>query len=239
MPSSFSYIAFFDVDHTLIPYNSGARLVRSAYAKKLMGTADLLHALYLAFLYKTRLRKVERILDGMTAWLKGIRETDMVSLSEATFHSCLSKAVRPEMYQVIRYHKEQQARLVILSSALSYICQPFARHLGMDDVICSEMEVHDGRFTGTPAGQLCYGEEKRNRLISYCEKMNSPAGKAYYYADDYSDLSALGSVGHPVCVNPGRRLAREAAARNWTITRWHQVSELRHRKGPIQESPAS
>ncbi len=50
-----SYIAFFDLDDTLIRANSGKLLVRGAYEKGMMSLPDLIKALWLSFLYKFRL----------------------------------------------------------------------------------------------------------------------------------------------------------------------------------------
>ena len=35
-----------------------------------------------------------------------------------------------------------------------------ADHLGMDDIVCSELEISDGHLTGFPKGPLCFGSEK-------------------------------------------------------------------------------
>jgi len=145
----------------------------------------------------------------------------MIKLSGEVFHRYLQDAVRPEIYAEIRYHKERNARIVILSSAIQFICSLMGSHLAVDDIICSELEIRDGLFTGRSVGPLCFGIEKLTRLKAYCEKMNCSPEKAYYYADDISDFQVLDVVGYPVCINPDRKLARAAAAKHWTIHEWH------------------
>jgi putative phosphoserine phosphatase / 1-acylglycerol-3-phosphate O-acyltransferase len=215
------YIAFFDVDGTLINVNSGKSLVNTGYKSGLISTKNFIHALYLSLLFKFNLRKPGRIIDRMAGWLKGLSEDTVKKLSEEVFLSSLYPAIRPEIYTEIRYHKEQNARVVILSSAVQFVCLPLAKHLVMDDVICSELEVREGVFTGRFDGNLCYGDEKVNRLKDYCEEMNCSLEKAYYYADSISDFQALDSVGYPVCVNPDKKLAKVAGAKHWIIHEWH------------------
>jgi putative phosphoserine phosphatase / 1-acylglycerol-3-phosphate O-acyltransferase len=215
------YIAFFDVDGTLINGNSGKSLVKTGYKNGLISTENFIHALYLSFLFKFNLRNTARIIDGMAGWLKGLSEDTVKKLSEKVFLSSLFPAIRPEIYTEIRYHKEQNARVVILSSAVQFVCMPLANHLGIVDVICSELEVREGVFTGHFAGNVCYGDEKVNRLRIYCEEMNCTPEKAYYYADSISDFQALDSVGYPVCVNPDKKLAKIAGAKHWIIHEWH------------------
>jgi putative phosphoserine phosphatase / 1-acylglycerol-3-phosphate O-acyltransferase len=215
------YIAFFDVDGTLINGNSGKSLVKSGYKNGVISTGNFIHALYLSLLFRFNLRKPGKIMDGMAAWLNGLSEDTVKKLSEEVFNSSLSGAIRPEIYAEIRFHKEHKARVVILSSAVQFVCLPLAKHLAIDDVICSQLEVREGVFTGRFAGDLCYGNEKVNRLKMYCKEMNSSAEKAYYYADSISDFMALDSVGYPVCVNPDKKLAKIATAKHWTIHEWH------------------
>jgi phosphoserine phosphatase len=57
-------------------------------------------------------------------------------------------------------------------------------------------------------------------LEEYCEKNNSSPGESWYYADAFVDLPVLGIVGHPVCVNPERKLARIARKKGWDIRSW-------------------
>jgi putative phosphoserine phosphatase/1-acylglycerol-3-phosphate O-acyltransferase len=215
------YIAFFDVDGTLINGNSGKSLVKSGYKKGVISTKNFIHALYLSLLFKFNLRKPGRIIDRMASWLKGLSEDTVKKLSEEVFLSSLYPAIRPEIYSEIRYHKERNARVVILSSAIQFICWPLAKHLAIDDVLCSELEVREGVFTGRFAGDLCYGDEKVNRLKIYCKEMNCSPEKAYYYADSMSDFQALDSVGYPVCVNPDKKLTKAAEAKHWIIHEWH------------------
>ncbi len=221
MHSEVPYIAFFDVDGTLISGNSGKSLVKAGINKGLISKKNFIQALYLSLLLKLRLRKPGRIIRGMASWLKGLSEESVRGFGEEVFLSYLSPAIRPEIYAEIRHHKKQNARIVILSSAVHFVCQPLARHLAMDDVICSELEVRDGVYTGRFSGNICYGKEKLFRLKEYCDKMNSSPKQAYYYGDCISDYHALESVGNPVCVNPDKKLAKAALERQWVIQEWH------------------
>ncbi|MEJ2054937.1 MAG: hypothetical protein P8X42_13535 [Calditrichaceae bacterium] len=71
-----------------------------------------------------------------------------------------------------------------------------------------------------PAGAYCYGDEKLNKIIEYCKSNHFDLGKAYYYADSYSDLNVLKAVGNPVCVSPDRKLKKIAQKEGWRISIW-------------------
>jgi putative phosphoserine phosphatase / 1-acylglycerol-3-phosphate O-acyltransferase len=217
MVSNDSHIAFFDLDGTIIHENSGKILVKRAYSAGLMGIKDFIHALYLSLLHKFNWRDPDKLVRGMAGWVKGLPEEILNQFSEEVFLTYLAGTIRPEIFKEIKLHKERNARVVMLSSAIKQVCAPFAKLLEMDEVLCSELEVRAGKFTGRFENRLCYGEEKVTRLRTYCEKMNSSPEKAYYYADSISDFQALDSVGYPVCVNPDKKLAKVAAAKHWTI----------------------
>jgi HAD superfamily phosphoserine phosphatase-like hydrolase len=110
---------------------------------------------------------------------------------------------------------------VILSSALIAVCQEMADNLNIDDILCSELEVYDGKMTGRPIGHLCFGEEKAVRLKEYCEKYKSCQSQAWYYGDSISDLPAFSVVGNPVCINPDKKLKKTAQQRDWKILHWN------------------
>jgi HAD superfamily hydrolase (TIGR01490 family) len=216
-PTAKSYVAFFDLDKTLLSINSGSVLVREAYKRGLMSTSELLNAIYLSWLYKFHLRDTSIIVSGMGIWLKGMTLDEMNVLSEHVLIKHLIDAIRPEIYTEIKFHRGNNAEIVILSSAIIQICKPLGTYIGADNILCTVMEVADGVFTGAPENKFCFEDEKRIRLIQYCEMRNYNLNEAFYYGDSISDLPALKVVGHPVCVQPDRRLSRISRENGWKI----------------------
>jgi HAD superfamily hydrolase (TIGR01490 family) len=217
---TFNYIAFFDLDQTITKSISGRALARRAYQKGFMTHWDLLNAIFLSFVFRFKLKDPLKIIDNMVSWVKGIPENIMVDLCYEVFHQVLLPSVYKEARAEIAYHKTNNARVVLLSSALTAICQEMAANLGIDDIICSELEVKNGYLTGRPVGHLCFGDEKAVRLMAYCDKNIYSASDAWYYGDSISDLTALKAVGNPVCVNPDKKLKKEALKRVWKILTW-------------------
>jgi HAD superfamily hydrolase (TIGR01490 family) len=215
-----SYIAFFDLDDTLIRANSGKLLVRGAYEKGMMSLPDLIKAIWMSFLYKFRLMDSEKIIAGMLKWLAGMSEKKVSDLSSEVFEKYILHAIPEEARSEIKMHKDKNAAVVILSSALYPVCQVVADHLEVDDVICTHIETEGGRYTGRTAGKLCFGNEKVSRLKEYCEKNNSKVEQAWYYGDSFSDFSVLQIVGNPVCVNPDKKLQKAANKNSWKIYLW-------------------
>jgi putative phosphoserine phosphatase/1-acylglycerol-3-phosphate O-acyltransferase len=215
-----SYIAFFDLDNTLITSNSGLLLVREARAKEMMSLQDLIRALWMSFLYKFNLRDTEKIIAGMLQWLNGVPVKKINELASEVFLKQMLRTIADEARSEIKWHLDRNAATVILSSALYPVCQAVAGHLNIDDIICTQLETVDGNYTGKPAGKPCFGNEKAYRLKEYCEKNNNKVEAAWYYGDSISDFPALQIVGTPVCVNPDRKLLKAANKNNWKICSW-------------------
>jgi len=182
-----------------------------------MATKDLLYGLYLTIQYKYHLRDSWKIINDMAMWLRGMEEEQYKSFSLEIAEQELIPRIRPSMLDEIQFHKENQGNIVLLSAALNYTCDPIAKHLGIDGVICSRLESVDGIFTGKSFGRLNFGDEKLIRMKAYCEQLGCRAEDDYYYADAISDAFVLEKVGHPVCVEPDLKLRRLAKSKGWRI----------------------
>jgi HAD superfamily hydrolase (TIGR01490 family) len=214
------HVIFFDLDRTLIREISGKAIVRMAWKKGLITLPDLVRAFYLYLLFKLRLRNPLNIIDDMAGWAKGRSESEMEALCNHVFREVLFPSVFREARNEINIHKENDATVIILSSALDFICSAMSDRLGMDGYLCSSLETKEGLLTGKPEGRICYGEEKLHRLTGYCTANNIYQSDLWYYSDSISDLPVLSYVGNPVCVNPDRELRREAQKRGWKVLFW-------------------
>jgi HAD superfamily hydrolase (TIGR01490 family) len=212
-----SYVAFFDVDKTILSINSGSALVREAYRNGLMSTSDLINAIYLSVLHKFDLRDPVLLVSGMGKWLRGVKVDKMDQLAESIVNKHLIRHIRPEILSEIQFHRKNNGEIVILSSVMIQIGRLLGSHLGADNLICTVMQEKDGFFTGMPEDNFCIGDEKKVRLLRYCEAGNYNLKDAYYYGDSFSDYNALDAVGNPVCVKPDNKLAPIAIREGWRI----------------------
>lgn len=215
------YIVFFDLDKTLANSISGKALAIAAYRKGLLSSWKILNALVLSVEYRLNLRDQLSIIDNMVSWVKDIPQKSIEDLCTEVFNNILLPSVFNEAISEINLHRTQNAKIVILSSALAPVCRQMSENLNIDDIICSDLEVENGFMTGRPLGHICFGEEKAIRLKLYCDKYNVSPLKSWYYGDSISDLHALSIVGNPVCVNPDNKLKKVAVRRGWKILSWY------------------
>lgn len=211
------HIAFFDMDGTILAVNSGRILIKECYRKGLMTRGDLLKAYWLSFQHKTRMKSSRNSSLAMIKWLKGAEAKLMYEFSQRVINDFLISCVRPEIRKEIDQHRENGARIVMLSAALTFIVKPIAEYLNFDDYICSDPEVENGFYTGLPNGTLCIDEEKEIRIREYCLKHQIELSNVWFYGDSWPDRFAMKIAGHPVCVQPDKRLLKLSRLNNWRV----------------------
>ncbi len=217
MKKKYTYLAAYDLDKTILSINSSTLVVKASRKMGLMTTRDFLQAIYYSILYKFDLRDANKIVSEMTQWLGGLKESKVIELINLHAIPVMLNLIRPEVLPTIAEHRKNNGKVIILSSAMSYLCNPIANHLEFDDVVSSRLETMNGVFTGKPERRLVFGTEKAVRMKEYCEEQNFSLDTAFYYGDAYTDRFVLKSVGNPVCVSPEIKLRSMAKKRGWKI----------------------
>jgi putative phosphoserine phosphatase/1-acylglycerol-3-phosphate O-acyltransferase len=118
-------------------------------------------------------------------------------------------------------HRARGHLVTIISASTPGVVGPVASHLGVKEYLCSRLEVADGSFTGKVIEPACYGAGKVYWAEQYASGHGASLGESHFYSDGFSDLPLLERVGHPVAVNPDRRLLGLARARGWPIERFY------------------
>ncbi|NOR34732.1 MAG: HAD-IB family hydrolase [Bacteroidales bacterium] len=215
--SSYPYTAFYDLDHTILDGNSATHLVQEARKRGVMSERQYRHAVWLSILYKLDMGDPTRMIKRMLTWLKGVEEADITALAQEIFDHIIKETIRPEILETIREHRAQKAKVVLLSSATTPICQPVTLYLELDEMICTRLESESGILTGHTHGKLVYGPEKKVRMLAYCHENNYDPREAWYYGDSHTDKYVMEAVGFPVAVSPDKKLLRIANRNNWPI----------------------
>lgn len=130
-------------------------------------------------------------------------------------------AVRPVLLrrglERIREHQAAGDRVLIITATNRFIAEPAAALCGVPELLATEPERVDGRFTGNYTGTPCFREGKLARLQAWLAEHGGSLDGACFYSDSHNDLPLLRAVARPVAVDPDPPLRAEAAARGWAI----------------------
>jgi HAD superfamily hydrolase (TIGR01490 family) len=123
----------------------------------------------------------------------------------------------PAAQALLDRHRAAGDRLLIVTATNAFVTGPIARRLGVADLLATEPEWREGRYTGAVAGIPCFQEGKVTRLRAWLEQQGEQLAGSYFYSDSHNDLPLLSQVEHPVAVDPDPALRHHALARGWPV----------------------
>jgi len=160
-------------------------------------------------------------LMAMTAqFLRDIPEAEYIALGEDLYRQKIARLVYPETRQLIRAHQRKGHTVAIISSATRYQVQAAARDLDIEHVLCTELDVQGGKFTGDIKRPTCFGEGKVTAAEQLATVTGTNLDQSFFYTDSTDDLQLLERVGLPRTLNASDRLQRLAQDRQWPSARF-------------------
>ncbi len=221
-------LAFFDLDKTLLPLNSGTLWVKREFALGFLTARQALQASWWLSRYSVGLANGAEMVASAVAALKGTPVAPIQARTTDMYRESLRNRYRPGAVNALAAHRTQQHACLLLTSSSHYLSQLVAEELKLDGILCNQIESIDGTHTGRVVGPICFGDGKRIHALAECERRGVSAKDCYFYTDSYSDLAAMETVGHPVAVNPDLRLSRVARARGWPVVDWGKPTQRGH-----------
>jgi HAD superfamily hydrolase (TIGR01490 family) len=153
-------------------------------------------------------------------YLVGKSYPEIQAVALASFEKWIKNDIFLEAETLIRNLQEKGTHVVLASSSLSLLIAPLSRHLGVKDIIASNLEFVDGYTSGNLTGFPAFGEEKKKFVLDFLADHDGSAGECSFYSDSINDLPLLEAVSHPVAVNPDPKLKKLARKRGWTILKF-------------------
>jgi putative phosphoserine phosphatase/1-acylglycerol-3-phosphate O-acyltransferase len=219
-PGGSKVAAFFDFDGTLIEgYSAGALYAHRARNFEL-GPDEFVRTLRAALGGPLDEAAFEDLLlQGIRGWV-GRTEDDLMELGEQLFAQDIAGALFHGAWRLVRAHQNRGHTVVIATSATRMQAQPMARELGIDHVLCTELETEHGVLTGGLVGHTLWGKGKAAAVKEFARRHRISLKNCHAYANGDEDVALLDAVGFPHPVNPAPLLARHAADRGWEPVRF-------------------
>lgn len=129
----------------------------------------------------------------------------------------IAPLIAPGAPTLLARHREADDRLMIITATNRFVTQPIAHLLGVDELLATEPEFCDGRYTGEVAGTPCFREGKVTRFDAWLAEHEAGYGDVAFYSDSHNDLPLLERVDRPVAVDPDPALTQTAQTRGWPI----------------------
>lgn len=218
--------AFFDLDRTLIKGFSAKEFFQTRIMSGQMTSKEIMAQLTGIMVYATGNRNFAGLAASGAQGVEGVKESEFIKMGEEVYQKHLADQIYPESRALVMAHLAKGHTVAIISAATPYQVEPIARDLGIKHVMCTRMEVKNGKFTGKMIEPACWGEGKSHAAKELCKKHNLDLKDCYFYTDSYEDLPLLEIVGHPRPMNADTKLSALAFQNNWPIYRFNDENHL-------------
>jgi HAD superfamily hydrolase (TIGR01490 family) len=120
--------------------------------------------------------------------------------------------------ELVERHRAAGHTLLVITATNRFVTEPIVRLYGIDNLIATEPEFREGRYTGRVEGIPSFHEGKVHRLSAWlADNDGYDLGNTWFYSDSHNDIPLLSRVAHPVAVDPDPTLRRAAEERGWPV----------------------
>lgn len=217
-------VAFFDLDRTVLDCNSGRLWVAHEWREGRISWRDVLWAGWWLGRYSLGAAEgLEAVFETAVASYEGEEEAMVVARTKQWFDAECAGRIRPGATAALQRHREAGDRIVLATSSTLYAALAAQALWGFDDLVCTRLEVADGRFTGKISA-MGYGDAKLTLCREWAAANQVALAECTFYTDSVTDHALMRVVGRPVAVNPDRKLAVLATSEGWPIEDWGTAS---------------
>jgi HAD superfamily hydrolase (TIGR01490 family) len=212
-------LALFDLDHTLIPFDSGMAWTRFLVdSGRLPADAE---RRYLDFCHQYVAGTLDiRAMHRASVAPLASHTTDEVRVWVRHFQASMAARIPADRLARVQAHQQAGDLCAIVTATSSFVAEPFARLFGVNDLLATQPAQHDGSFNGEIAGEPCFREHKLSHVHAWLAQRGARLedfDETWFYSDSASDLPLLSAVTHPVAVCPDARLRAHALERRWPV----------------------
>ncbi|HZO80098.1 MAG TPA: HAD-IB family hydrolase [Candidatus Binataceae bacterium] len=223
--------AFYDLDGTLADLNLlHATLFFMANLGEWSGRVGYLARLALGLPRLYLAERSDRRLLNMVLFesYKGISRDRLSELGDEYCERVLVRHLYPQAIEMLEANRAAGLEPVLVTGSPDFLVAPLARRLNIEHIAANRLVFSRGRANGRMREPVMAGAEKAAWCAEFAEAQRLDLDACWGYADSYYDLPFLCALGHPVAVNPDRRLLAAAHNRKWPIVRFsHDADQAR------------
>ncbi len=210
-------LAFFDMDYTLLSKSTSTLYVKYLLRHRMISLRELLDVSLVSVQYKLNVLDFPKATALLSRSVRGGNAEATRHLGEKFVKEDVLQYIASKALTRLREHQAKGDYVLLLSASTQFVVQPVANHLGIPSRF-TELEIgKDGQFTGGIVGPAAYAEGKRYWGERIAQEQGVPLGECWFYTDSYSDHPLMDIVGHPIAINPDRKLKAYAQEKGWPV----------------------
>jgi HAD superfamily hydrolase (TIGR01490 family) len=216
-------LALFDLDHTLIPFDSGMAWTRFLVREGALD--DGAEARYLGFCqqYVAGTLDIYAMVRANLLPLAAFEPEQLAHWRKRFAHEVAEQLPDDPMRARVAHHLECGDLCSVVTATERLVAEPFARAFGIEHLVATEGVMAGGRPTGEIAGLPCFREHKLTRVQQWLAGLAATPDtiaafdESFFYSDSINDLPLLEAVTRPVAVRPDERLRAHAENAGWQL----------------------
>jgi putative phosphoserine phosphatase/1-acylglycerol-3-phosphate O-acyltransferase len=207
--------AFFDFDGTLIAGYSAQVFYQDRIRRFDMSAGEVARSLIAGAGMALNGSDVSKLMEIAVANWAGHREDEVRELWDRLFYERIAGMVYPEARELVKAHLRAGHTVAVASSATRYQLAALVEDLGVTNVLCSEVELVKGFFSGYVHGPVLWGPAKARAVTEFAAEHEIKLSQSFAYANGDEDVPFLETVGNPRALNPGSGMRRAAREHGW------------------------
>jgi HAD superfamily hydrolase (TIGR01490 family) len=216
-------LALFDLDHTLIPFDSGMAWTRFLVREGALDSGA--EARYIDFCqqYVAGTLDIHAMVRAHLLPLAAFEPEQLARWRQRFERDIAAQLPDDAMRARVVHHLASGDLCAVVTATERLVAEPFARAFGIEYLVATEGVLIDGRPTGEIDGLPCFREHKLTRVQAWLAGLSTAHdtiaafNESFFYSDSINDLPLLEAVTHPVAVRPDERLRAHAQIAGWRI----------------------
>jgi phosphoserine phosphatase len=152
-------------------------------------------------------------------YLRGFSDQRLRKLALECFENFIKPDIKAALMNEIQKRKSDGYQILLLSGSLPCLVEPMVQYTGADFMICSDVEIVNGRYKGEMKTLHPYGKNKKLLADNFCKEHGFRLEQACVYANEWADRFLLESAGEAIAVDPDKKLEKLAGVKKWRITK--------------------
>lgn len=177
-------VAAFDFDGTITTKDTLLEFIKFTKGR-MPFYVGLFFNLHILFAFKLRLYPNWKAKQRIFSYFFSGMSYEEFKERGVLFANSIENFIRPKALSEIHYHQVQGNKIYVISASVYEWIYPWCKNQGINDVLCTMIEVEDGILTGNFASLNCHGAEKVVRLLK--EEPDRESYILYAYGDSRGD----------------------------------------------------
>ena len=139
----------------------------------------------------------------------------LIDIRKKFIDTKIKPIIRDKAMRTVLGEIRKNNKVVIATATNSFVTRPIAELFSVKELIATEFEIIDNKFTGKVKGVPCFREGKLDKVNEWLKSQNYNLSDATFYTDSFNDLPLLSKAGKAIVVDGDDKLTLLAKKNDW------------------------